>query len=77
MARENGVFYVFGQTAMFYYLVRRLAFEIPATHFGLRGVGDIWTTYLVGIVALVLMYPACLWYRSFKNPHPDSVLKYL
>ena len=29
--RENGIFYVFGQTAMFFYLVHRLAFEIPAT----------------------------------------------
>ncbi len=75
--RENGIFYVFGQTAMFYYLVHRLAFEIPATRFGLRGVGDIWATYLVGIVAIALMYPACLWYRSFKNAHPNSVLKYL
>jgi len=62
---------------MFYYLVHRLAFEIPATRFGLRGVGDIRATYLVGIVAIVLMYPACLWYRSFKNAHPNSVLKYL
>jgi hypothetical protein len=28
--RENGVFYVFGQTAMFFYIVHRLAFEMPA-----------------------------------------------
>ena len=32
---------VFGQTAMFFYLVHRLAFEIPATYFGLRGAGDL------------------------------------
>ena len=37
--RPNGVFLVFGQTAMFFYMVHRLAFEIPATYFGLRGVG--------------------------------------
>ena len=37
--RNNGVFLVFGQTAMFFYLVHRLVFEIPATYFGLRGVG--------------------------------------
>jgi uncharacterized membrane protein len=76
-ARENGVFYVFGQTAMFFYLVHRLAFEIPATRFGLRGAGDIRATYGVGIVALILMYPACLWYRRTKSAHPNSVLKYL
>jgi uncharacterized membrane protein len=74
--RENGPFFVFGQTAMFFYLVHRLAFEIPAEYFGLRGVGGLGTTWLVGLVALVLMYPACLWYRRVKAAHPDSFLKY-
>ncbi len=75
--RENGVFLVFGQTAMFFYLLHRLVLEIPATHFGLRGVGDIRTTYAVAAVLLVLLYPVCRWYRSFKAAHPDSLLKYL
>jgi uncharacterized membrane protein len=75
--RENGVFLVFGQTAMFFYLAHRLAFEIPATYFGLRGVGNLTTTYVVAAVALVLLYPACRWYRSFKAAHPDSFLKYI
>ena len=61
---------MFGQTAMFFYLVHRLAFEIPATHFGLRGVGDLATTYIVSAVMIVLLYPACRWYRSFKRAHP-------
>jgi peptidoglycan/LPS O-acetylase OafA/YrhL len=74
--RENGPFFVFGQTAMFFYLVHRLAFEIPAEYFGLRGIGGLGTTWVVGIVALVLMYPACLWYRRVKAAHPDSFLKY-
>ena len=75
--RENGVFYVFGQTAMFFYLVHRLVLEIPATYFGLRGVGDITTTYAVSVVLLVLLYPACRWYRTVKAAHPDSFLKYI
>ena len=75
--RENGVFLVFGQTAMFFYLAHRLAFEIPATYFGLRGVGGLTTTYVVALVALVLLYPACRWYRSFKAVHPESFLKYI
>lgn len=32
--RQNGVFYMFGQASMFFYLVHRLALEIPATYFG-------------------------------------------
>jgi uncharacterized membrane protein len=75
--RKNGVFLVFGQTAMFFYLVHRLAFEVPATYFGLRGVGDLATTYWVAALMLVLLYPACRWYRSVKAAHPESFLKYI
>ena len=74
--RPNGPLLVFGQTAMFFYLVHRLAFEIPATYFGLRGAGDLSTTYIVAAAMLVALYPACLWYRSLKAAHPQSVLKY-
>lgn len=75
--RPNGPFLVFGQTAMFFYLVHRLVMEIPATYFGLRGVGDLQTTYVVAFVLLVLLYPACRWYRTFKAAHPESFLKYI
>lgn len=75
--RQNGPLLVFGQTAMFFYIVHRLAFEIPATYFGLRGFGDITTTYITGFLLLLALYPACLWYRSFKAAHPDSFLKYI
>jgi hypothetical protein len=75
--RPNGVFLVFGQTAMFFYLVHRLVLEVPATYFGLRGVGDLSTTYIVGVVLLILLYPACRWFRSLKAAHPNSFLKYI
>ena len=75
--RPNGVFLVFGQTAMFFYLAHRLALEIPATYFGLRGVGGLATTYIVAVAMLVALYPACRWYRTFKAAHPTSFLKYL
>jgi uncharacterized membrane protein len=75
--RPNGVFLVFGQTSMFFYLVHRLAFEIPATYFGLRGVGGLTTTYVAAGALLIAMYPACLWYRSVKAAHPGSLLKYI
>ena len=75
--RENGPFFVFGQTAMFFYLVHRLVLEVPATYFGLRGVGGIGTTYAVAAVLLAALYPACRWYRTVKAAHPESVLKYI
>jgi uncharacterized membrane protein len=75
--RENGPLLIFGQTAMFYYLVHRLAFDVPSTYFGLRGVGTIVTTYAVGIAGIVALYPACRWFRSLKAAHPNSFLKYV
>jgi uncharacterized membrane protein len=75
--RPNGPILVFGQTAMFFYIVHRLALEIPATYFGLRGFGDISTTYIVWAVMLVPLYFACRWYRDVKKAHPESFLKYL
>lgn len=75
--RQNGVFLVFGQTAMFFYIAHRLLFEVPATYFGLRGAGGLATTYVVAFVMLALLYPACRWYRSLKAAHPQSLLKYL
>jgi uncharacterized membrane protein len=74
--RPNGPFLLFGQTAMFFYLLHRLVLEIPATYFGLRGFGDISTTYIVWALMLVPLYLACLWYRKVKTAHPASVLKY-
>ena len=75
--RENGLFYVFGQTAMFYYLVHRLVFETAATYFGLRGFDGLAATYGCAAVMILLLYPACRWYRGLKATHPRSILKYL
>jgi hypothetical protein len=62
---------------MFFYLVHRLAFEVPATYFGLRGVSGLTTTYVVSIIALAALYPACRWYRALKVAHPQSFLQYI
>jgi uncharacterized membrane protein len=75
--RENGPLYLFGQTAMFFYVVHRLVFEVPATYFGLREVDGLAATYGVSAVMLVVLYPACRWYRTVKAAHPRSLLKYL
>ena len=61
---------------MFFYLAHPLAFEIPATYFGLRGFDGLASTYIAAAVMLVLLYPACRWYRSVKTAHPKSLLRY-
>jgi uncharacterized membrane protein len=74
--RQNGPLLVFGQTAMFFYLLHRMVLEIPATYLGLRGIGDISTTYIVWVLMLVPLYWTCIWYRDVKKAHPESFLKY-
>lgn len=68
-SRPNGVLLVFGQTAMFFYLVHRIVLEGPATYLGLRGFGDLGTTYLISALLLLVLYPVCLWYRGLKQRH--------
>jgi uncharacterized membrane protein len=76
--RKNGILLIFGQTAMFFYLVHRLLLEGTATHAGLRYFGDLNTVFVVSLIMTALLYPLCWWYRRFKAKHPDSVLlKYI
>ena len=57
--------------------VHRLVLEVPATYFGLRGVGDLTTTYIGSGALLILLYPACPGFRRLKAAHPNAFLKYL
>ncbi len=76
--RQNGVLLVFGQTSMMFYLVHRLILTGSGTYGGLRDVTDLNSSYLITLIFLILLYPFCLWYRSFKSRHRDSIwLKYL
>jgi uncharacterized membrane protein len=75
--RSNGPLLVFGQTAMFFYLVHRLVLEVPATYCGLRGMGDLITTYVVSAGLLVLLYPACRWFRTYKAAHAGTFLRFI
>lgn len=70
--RENGPLLVFGQTAMFFYLVHRIVLEGLAQWGGLRGRWGLSETYIVTGIALVVLYPMCLWYRSYKKAHPTG-----
>ena len=76
--RKNGMLLVFGQTAMFFYLVHRLLLEGTATHAGLRHFSDLNTVFIVSTVMTALLYPLCWWYRGLKAKYPKSILlKYI
>ena len=70
--RPNGVLLVFGQTAMFFYLIHRVVLEGLAQWCGLRGFGGLGTTYLITLIFLILLYPACRWYGAYKKSHPGG-----
>lgn len=63
--------------AVGFFCLPRLAFEIPATYFGMRGLDGLAATYGAAAIGLAPLYPACHWSRSVKATHPPSVLKYL
>lgn len=56
---------------MFFYLIHRFVLEGLAQWYGLRGFGGVGATYLITIVFLILLYPLCHWYRSYKQ-HPGG-----
>ena len=70
--RNNGPMLVFGQTAMFYYLIHRVVLEGLAQWGGLRGQWGLRETYIISVVFVIILYPMCLWYRKYKKNHPTG-----
>jgi len=70
--RKNGPLLVFGQTAMFFYLIHRIVLEGLAQWGGLRGQWGLRESYIAAGIFLVILYPVCLWYRSYKKAHPTG-----
>ena len=75
--RKNGPLLVFGQTALFFYLVHRLILEGIAHWLDYRGFGDLEETYITATAMLVILYPLCLWYRKVKQAHTQSLLRFI
>ena len=64
--RENGLFFVFGQTAMFFYLVTAWPWRSPPPT-SVCVAPAAWVLPIVAAVLLAALYPACRWYRSVKQ----------
>lgn len=75
--RRNGPLLIFGQTAMFFYLLHRLVLEGSAQWLGLRGRWDLPAVYMVTAALLVVLYPLCRWYRGYKQAHPGGWRRYI
>lgn len=71
---SRGPVLVFGQTALFFYLV----------HFGVLAVlrlvlerGSLEQTYWITLLVLIILYPICRIYRAVKWHYPQSLLRFL
>ena len=78
--RKHNPLLVFGQTALFFYLLHFHLLRLVglAVTGGYRkpdwGLG---ATYAAALGALLLLYPACRWYRGFKARHPHGWARYV
>jgi uncharacterized membrane protein len=68
---------VLGQTALFFYLLHIHLIGVAAAALGLLGRGGLLETYAGGLVVVLVLYPACLWYRGYKAAHPDGWPQYI
>lgn len=75
--KQNGPLLLFGQTALFFYIVHRIIFDSSARLFDLRASMSLADVYLVSLAMLVFLYPLCLWYRRYKSAHRDSWVRFI
>jgi uncharacterized membrane protein len=75
--RRNPIL-VFGQTALFFYVVHFLVLGGSAIAItgGMMQRGLV-ETYLAAGTTLVVLYPVCLGFRALKRRHPNSILQYI
>lgn len=73
----NGPLLVFGQTALFFYIMHRVILDGSAALLGLQGYGGLAEAYAISAGVLIVLYPACIWYRNYKKAHPQSWVRYI
>lgn len=73
----NNPVLVFGQTAFFFYVAHIFILEVSARSLHMHLTGDLLVSTIATTLSLILLYPICRWYRSFKTAHPKSITRYL
>jgi uncharacterized membrane protein len=73
----GGPLRLFGQVALFYYLLHIHALHLAAWAFGVNGKLGLGATYAGALAVLVVLYPACRWYRNYKSAHPTGWTRFV
>jgi uncharacterized membrane protein len=76
--RPGNPLLVFGQTALFFYVLHFMMLVGSAVVLtgGIMNRG-LQETYIAAAITLVVLYPVCIWFRSLKRKHPKSFLQYI
>ncbi len=76
--RDGNPLLVFGQTALFFYMLHFILLGGSAQAIGggmmLHGLTETW---IAAAAALVVLYPICRWFRTKKRKNPKSFLQYI
>ncbi len=78
--RPPGAFnpvFVFGQTALFFYIVHVHLVMSAARWLDLTRSVSIGGTLIAALAAGVVLYPLCIGFRYLKRRHPGSLLRYI
>jgi uncharacterized membrane protein len=73
----GGPLRLLGQVALFFYVLHIHLLHLGANVLGVYEKLDLRGTYLGAAITLVVLYPACLWYRRYKAAHPDGWARFL
>ncbi len=72
--RQNGPILVFGQTALFFYILHFMMLGASREFIEPAGLG---VTYAAAAGVLVVLYPLCRVYRTIKRKNPTSALRFI
>jgi uncharacterized membrane protein len=61
---------VFGRSSLFFYILHLYLFAIIGLFFAAQGGSGLAVMYPIWLIALGLLYPACLYYGRFKTKQP-------
>jgi hypothetical protein len=76
--KDRGPLLVFGQTALFFYMLHFILLAASALVFG-GGMqqGGLREAWIAAGSVLVVLYPICLGFRALKRRYPQSVLQFI
>ena len=74
--KRNGPLLVFGQTALFFYLAHFGLLNLASAALGLAK-GGAEKALAASAVVLLLLYPVCRWFRSYKRARPSGWVRFI